>query len=211
MDKQIQTALQWRYATKLFNPNKKISDVDMNMLLEATRLAPSSLGLQPWKAYVVTNKVVREKLKIAAYNQPQVSDASHLVVFTARKVIDEKYVDSYLETVMKVRNQKIEEVEGYKKMLMGSTSGKTLEQTKEWTARQAYIALGFLLETAAMMEIDACPMEGFDTNQFDKILGIDKTDYASVAIVAVGYRSENDKYAKVTKVRFCKEEIFKQI
>lgn len=211
MNKNIQTALEWRYATKLFDANKKVSTNEIDLLLEATRLAPSSLGLQPWKAYVVTNKEIRSKLKIAAYNQPQVSDASHLVIFTARKDISEKYIDSYLATVKKVRNQKDEDVAGYRKMLLGSALGKTEEQIKEWCARQAYIALGFLLETAAIMQIDACPMEGFDTNQFDTILGLDKTDYASVAMVAIGYRSESDKYAQAPKVRFCKDELFTKV
>lgn len=211
MNTPILNSLNWRYATKAFNTDKLVSPSDIEVLLDAARLAPTSLGLQPWKAYVITNKDMCKKLKEAAWGQPQVSDASHLVIFTVRKTIDEKYVDSYIETVMKVRNQKKEEVEGYKKMLMGSVSGKTPEQIKEWSARQAYIALGFLLETAALMKIDTCPMEGFDTNQFDTILGLDKTDYTSVVMVSVGYRSESDKYAHVPKVRFCKDELFEMI
>ncbi|MCX6732757.1 MAG: NAD(P)H-dependent oxidoreductase [Candidatus Roizmanbacteria bacterium] len=211
MNKIISSALNWRYATKLFNPDKKVSNSDLNALLEATRLAPSSLGLQPWKAFVISNKEVRQKLKAAAWNQPQVSDASHLVIFTTLKRVTETYIDSYLNKVLEIRNQKKEDVEGYKKMLLGGTVGKSSDEMKAWTARQTYIALGFLLETAALMKIDACPMEGFDTAQFDKILGIDASEYTTVVMAAVGYRNDDDKYATVPKVRFCKEELFIQI
>lgn len=207
---KIQNALQWRYATKLFDVSKMVSDEDVNSLLEAARLAPSSLGLAPWKAYVVTNKDVREKLKSAAWNQPQISDASHLIIFAARKTVDESYVDLYLKRVMEVRNQKKEDVVDYKKMLMGAAS-KTPGELKAWNARQTYIALGFLLEAAAMMKIDACPMEGFDVAQFDTILGLDATEYTSVAIAAVGYRSKDDKYALAPKVRFEKKDMFAEI
>lgn len=210
MNQSIQSALHWRYATKKFNTEKKISDVNINKLLESARLAPTSLGLQPWRAYVITDKNIREQLKAVAWNQPQVSDASHLLVFTVRKTIDEKYIDAYLEEVMRVRNQKNEDVNDYKKMLMGSVN-KTPQQIKEWSGRQAYIALGFLLETAALMEIDACPMEGFDTFKFDTILELNKTDYTSVVMAAVGYRSDDDKYAKIPKVRRCNEELFVKI
>jgi len=211
MNSQIQSALNWRYATKLFNPEKKVPDADLETLLEAIRLAPSSLGLQPWKAYVITNKEIREKLKKAAYNQLQVGDASHLFVFATRKNVSDSYIDSYLGKVMEIRNQKKEDVQGYKKMIEGSITGRTDEMLKEWNARQTYIALGILLETAALMKIDACPMEGFDTAQFDTILGINKTDYASVVMAAIGYRSENDKYAAAPKVRFAQTDIIVRV
>jgi nitroreductase len=211
MNTSILPALQWRYATKGFNPEKKVSESELNSLLEAARLAPTSLGVQPWKAYVVTNKEVRAQLKSAAWNQPQVSDASHLVIFTVRKTIDEAYVDRLMKIVAETRNQKLEETNGYKQMILGSIKGKSSAEIKEWSARQAYIALGFLLESAALMSIDACPMEGFNTAQFDKILGLDKTEYTSVVMAAIGYRSEEDKYAKAPKVRFCKEELFQMV
>ena len=207
MSTQIQSALEWRYATKLFNTDKKISETDLDQLLETVRLAPSSLGLQPWKVIVVTNTEVREKLKAAAWNQAQISEASHLVIFLARKTLDEAYVDSYLHEAMKTRNQTTEDVMDYKKMIMGSVASRTPEAIKEWNARQAYIALGFLLESAALMKIDACPMEGFDPLQFDTILGLDKADYGSVVIAAIGYRSNGDKYALAPKVRFAKKDI----
>lgn len=211
MDTQIVSALNWRYATKVFNPEKKLSDKDLNTILEVIRLTPSSLGIHPWKALVVSNREVRTKLKAAAWNQAQVSDASHLIIFASRKNLDETYVDSYMKVVTNTRNQKKEDVQGYKKMIMNSFTGRTPEAIKEWNAKQAYIALGILLESAALMKIDACPMEGFDAAQFDVILGLDKSEYGTVVMAAVGYRSETDVYSKILKVRFPKKDIIKII
>lgn len=211
MNTQVIDALKWRYATKQFDTEKKVSDSDMDTLLEAMRLAPSSLGLQPWRAYVITDTKIREQLKAAAWNQPQLTEASHIVVFAARKNIDETYIDSYLKEVIKQRGQKWEDVQGYRTMLLGSINGKTPEMLFQWNARQAYISLGVLLETASLMKIDACPMEGFDTAQFDTILKLNETDYRTVVIAAVGYRSTADKYALAQKVRFAKDVIIKKI
>lgn len=211
MNTQIVTALKWRFATKLFNPDRSVCGSDLETLLEAVRLAPSSLGLQPWKVYVIANKDIKEKLKVAAWNQPQLTDASHIIVFATRKNIDESYINLYLEEVMKVRKQTKEDIAGYRKMIVSSTLGKTQEQLKAWNDRQVYIALGILLESAALLKIDACPMEGFDSNQFDEILGLNKTEYSSIVIAAVGYRSEKDTYAFAPKVRFEKERLISQL
>ncbi|MFZ2026207.1 MAG: NAD(P)H-dependent oxidoreductase [Microgenomates group bacterium] len=211
MDTHIIEALKWRYATKQFDTEKKVNDSDINTLLEVMRLAPSSQGLLPWKAFLVADEKIRGQLKAAAWNQAQLTDASHLIVFTARKDIDEHYIDSYLKEVVKQRNQKWEDIQGYRNMLLGSIAGKTPEKLFEWNARQAYISLGFLLEAAALMKIDACPMEGFDTAQFDAILKLNETEYRTVVIAAVGYRSTADKYALAQKVRFAKDEVIKKI
>lgn len=211
MDTQIVNALNWRYATKQFDVQKKVSDSDIATLLEVLRLSPSSLGLLPWKAIVVTDEKVRRELKAAAWNQAQLTDASHVIVFAARKNIDEEYIDTYLKEVVRQRNQKWEDVQGYRNMLLGAIAGKTPEQLFEWNARQAYISLGFLLEAAALMRIDACPMEGFDHAQFDTILKLNETEYKTVVIATVGYRSQADKYALAQKVRFAKEEVIKKI
>lgn len=211
MNTQIIDALKWRYATKQFDTEKKVSDSDMDTLLEAMRLAPSSQGLQPWRAYIITDKKIREQLKTAAWNQLQLTDASHIVVFTARKNIDETYIDSYLKEVIKQRGQKWDDIQGYRTMLLGSINGKTPEMLFQWNARQAYISLGVLLETASLMKIDACPMEGFDNSQFDTILKLKDAEYSTVVIAALGYRSQNDKYAMAKKVRFPKDMIIKKI
>ena len=189
MDSSIQNALNWRYATKLFNVDKKVSDKDLGTLLESIRLAPSSHGLQPWKIIVVTDKETREKLKKASWNQSQVTDASHLIVFAARKNIND------------------EDIKGHKQMILGSVKSRSPEAIEAWNARQVYIALGFLLETAAFLKIDTCPMEGFDPVQFDEILGLTKSDYTTVVLSPIGYRSDADKYALAPKIRFEKKDI----
>lgn len=207
MNNIVISALNWRYATKKFDATKKISVSDFDTLLESVRLSPSSLGLQPWKIVVVTDAKLREKLKIAAHGQSQVLDASHLIVFAARKNLDEKYINSYLGNVAQIRKQRDEDLSGYKQMILSSTSTKNKQQISEWNARQAYIALGVLLESAALLKIDACPMEGFDPIQFDTILNLTETDYSSVVIAPVGYRSLEDKYANAPKARFAKKDI----
>lgn len=207
MKDKVISALNWRYATKKFDATKKISDSDFDVLVESVRLSPSSLGLQPWKMVVIKDIKLREKLKLAAYDQPQVSDASHLLVFAARKNLNEKYINSYLSTVAQIRKQTNEDLSGYKQMILGSVSPKNERQILDWNARQTYIALGVLLESAALFKIDACPMEGFNPEQFDQILNLTETDYSSVVIAAVGYRSAEDKYASAPKVRFSKKDI----
>jgi nitroreductase len=203
--------LNWRYATKTFDANKKISDADFDELLEATRLAPSSYGFQHWKGIVVKNSETRKLLREAAYNQPQITDASHLVVFATPKVIDEKAINEFIELIAKTRNVSLESLEGYKKSIAGAVGRKPGKELGEWEARQAYIAMGFLLETAALKNIDSCPMEGFDNKKFDEILGLDKKGYQSQVICPLGYRSESDTHANDKKVRFSKEQTFEEI
>ncbi|MFZ2206890.1 MAG: NAD(P)H-dependent oxidoreductase [Microgenomates group bacterium] len=207
MKDKVISALNWRYATKKFDVTKKISDADFDALVESVRLSPSSLGLQPWKMLIVKDVKLREKLKVAAHGQPQVLDSSHFIVFAARKNLNEKYINSYLSNVAKIRKQTDETLGGYKQMLFGSVSKKNAQQILEWNTRQTYIALGVLLESAALFKIDACPMEGFNPEQFDQILNLTETDYSSVVIAAVGYRSVEDKYASTPKVRFAKKDI----
>ena len=202
--------LEWRYATKIFDSQKKIKEEDLNELLEATRLAPTSYGLQLWKAFVVKNSETREKLKEVAYNQTQITDASHLLVFATPKIVDEKGIAQFIELITKTRNVSEESLEGYRKLMEGAIKNKS-EAVGEWSAKQAYIALGFLLETAALKSIDACPMEGFDSKKFDEILGLTEKGFESRVVCALGYRAENDEYAKAKKVRFSKNETFEEI
>ncbi len=157
-------ALNWRYATKKFDANRKVSDPDLNEILEAGRLAPSSFGLQPWKFVVITDNKLREKLKEATWSQPQVCDASHLVVLAVRTDVDAKYIRDYVKKIAEVRKVSIESLKEYENMMLGAVEGgsKNAASVIEWSTRQVYIALGFMLETAALKGIDACPMEGFE-------------------------------------------------
>ena len=200
--------LSWRYATKKFDANKKIPADKLEQLLATVRLAPSSLGLQHYKIVVVENPDVREKLKAAAYGQPQITDASQVIVFAAETNLDETYVNKYVDEVAKVRQVTHESLEGYKSMMLGSVNGQTAEQKLAWAHKQAYIALGVLVSAASDLGIDICPMEGFSAPQFDEILGLKEKGLTASVIATIGYRSTEDVTATFAKVRKPSEELF---
>lgn len=203
---EIQKKLEWRYATKNFDPAKKIPAEKWEALENALLLAPSSFGLQPWKFLVVENPELRAKLRPASFDQSQITDASHLVVLTAHKGVDEKFVARYIERIMEVRSVSRESLTGFEKAMVDSVV-KGKPDKDAWARRQAYIAMGFLLETAALLDIDSCPMEGFIPAAYDEILGLAGTEYTSVLVVPLGYRSEKDATQNWTKVRFPKDEV----
>lgn len=209
--RNIIEALNWRYATKKFDTSKKLTDAELSTLTESLRLSASSFGLQPWKFITVSNPEIRAKLREAAWDQPQITDASHLIVLAVKKNIDAAAVDAYMESTAKARNVGVESLKGYGDMIKGSFTGKSPEALREWASRQVYIALGTLLTTAAHEGIDACPMEGFDNQKFDEILGLDKLGLGSRVLAAVGYRLSDDAAAKIQKSRFSKEEVFLEI
>ena len=203
--------LNWRYAAKAYDKSKKVSGSDLKLLEEAMLLAPSSFGIQPYKILVISDPALRERLGPAAYNQPAVTEASHLIVFAYKKTLTVEDIDGFVGRIAEVRGQTRESLAGLEEAVQGavkrSIDGGNIET---WNSRQAYIALGFLLETAAILDIDATPMEGFDPKQFDEILGL--TDYSSVAIAAIGYRdADNDWLAKLPKVRKPKSELIERL
>ena len=196
-------ALQRRYATKKFDPAKKISPSDWTALEQALILTPSSYGLQPWKFVVVTDPVLKAKLRPASWNQSQIEDCSHLVVFLAKEDITEADVDRFVARIAEVRGVTPESLAGYKGFMMGDlVNGARHAIIGEWAARQAYIALGNFMTSAALLDIDTCPIEGLDPAKYDEILGIKATGYRTLAACPAGYRSADDKYAGVPKVRF---------
>ena len=200
-------ALKWRYATKKFDATKKLSQEQFDTVLESLHLSASSYGLQPWKFIVVTNPEIRAKIKAAAWNQTQITDASHLIVLAVQTTVDAAYVDRFVASVSKTRNVPVDALKGYADMMKGSIAGRTLESVVEWSSRQVYIALGTALTAAAVSGIDACPMEGFDPKQVDDILGLAKMGLQSRVLMPVGFRAADDDMAKAPKVRFSKEEV----
>lgn len=200
--------LSWRYATKKFDATKKIAADKLEQLLATVRLAPSSLGLHHYKVIVVENPEVREQLKAAAYGQTQITDASQLIVFAAETNMDEAYVNKYLNEVAKVRQISHDSLEGYKGMLLGSVNGQTTEQKIAWAHKQAYIGLGVLISAASELDIDSCPMEGFNPAQFDEILGLKEKGLTTSVVATIGYRSAEDATANFIKVRKPAEELF---
>jgi nitroreductase len=209
--KNINEILNWRYATKKFDISKKIDEETMANLLEALRLSPSSYGLQPWKFILVKNKDVRAKIQEAAYGQSQIVDASDIIIFANKKNIDDNLVDQYLDFVAKERNIAVEKLQGLGGMIKGSFVSKTIEQLRSWAAHQLYLAVGVFLTSCAVLEVDACPMEGFDSAKVDEILGLSALNLESKAIVAIGYRSKDDSYSLDKKIRFSKKDVFIEI
>ncbi|MDY3556883.1 NAD(P)H-dependent oxidoreductase [Gemmata sp. JC717] len=203
----VLTQLGWRYATKKFDPAKKIAPELWAQLERAATLSPSSLGMQPWKFVVVTDPAVRQKLHPASYNQAQVLDASHLIVFAAKKPPTTADVDAVVARSAAVRGVPPESLDAYKKMMLGALSGMDAKQAHQWAAKQCYIALGTFLTAAALVGVDACPMEGFQADQYDEILGLKEKGLGAVVIATAGYRSPDDKYAEAAKVRFPVDEV----
>lgn len=201
----ILQSLNWRYATKQFDPTRKLSDADVATLLESLRLTASSFGLQPWKFYVITSQAVKDQLTPVSWNQKQVSDCSHLIVLTARKKIDPAYLESYVDDIVATRGTPKESLKGMHDMILGFAEGHPAPL--DWSKNQVYIALGTLLQTAGLLGVDACPMEGLDKAAYDKILNIDP-DYTTAVACPLGYRAATDKYAGLKKVRFPAEKLF---
>ncbi len=205
--KTVIEGLKWRYATKKFDPTKKLSQEQLDMLLEAMRLAPSSYGLQPWKFIVVTNPEKREQLKAAGYGQNQITDASHLIVFAVDTRINNEDIDKYIHAIAQTRGIPEESLKDFEGMMKSFVAGKSPEELTEWAARQAYIALGVLISAGATEGIDIAPMEGFDPAKFDEILELGQHNLASKVIAAIGFRAEDDAFAQMAKVRYPKEEV----
>lgn len=207
----IPEALNWRYAVKKFNPATKISPADWQTLMQSLLLAPSSYGLQPFKFLVIENSHVREQLKTASWNQAQVTDASHLVVFLYRESVDESFIQKYIDRIAQVRDTPKETLDGFKSVMVEKIAHAPEEWTRVWAQRQAYIAMGFLLETAALLKIDATPMEGLDPSAYDKILGVEGSGWKTVASVALGYRHSDDAFQNLKKVRSTEESLIEYV
>lgn len=200
--------LNWRYATKRYDTTKKLSPEQVELIKESLRLAPSSFGLQAWKFVHVTNPELRQQLREAAWNQPQLTEASDLFILATNASIDEAFVDRYIKSIADTRGIPTDALKGFRDMMVGSVSGRTPEQLETWLSRQVYIALGVAVAAAAENHIDASPMEGFDTAKFDELLGLNALGLKSRAILAVGFRSPEDADQNYKKVRFPKEEMF---
>lgn len=206
---EILERLNWRYATKKFDSSKKVSKEDLEVLLETIQLSASSYGVQPYRVAVIENEEKRKELQPKAWNQAQIVDASHLLVFCARTDVEDKDIDSLIEYTAEERGLNKADLSDYSNFMKDKIIKENDADTrKNWTARQAYIAIGNLLNAAAEMEIDACPMEGFNPEEFDEALGLKEKGLYSVALVTLGYRSTDDQAQHNAKVRRPKEELF---
>lgn len=201
VNKQILDAFQFRYACKAFDTEKKISEEDFETIIESARLSPSSFGFEPWKFLVIQNMDIREKLKTVAWGaQGQFPTASHLVVILSRKAVDTKAESEYINSVMRDVQKLPEDIQEMKGNFFKNFQQKDFDLTDErklfdWAGKQAYIPLANMMTSAAFLQIDSCPMEGFDRGKFEDILEqeglIDKNHFGVSVMVAFGYRAKD--------------------
>ncbi len=193
--------LQWRYATKRFDPNKILSKEQIDILKHAFNLTATSFGLQPLKLVVVSNAELKEQLMKASFNQPQVRDASHLLILCIEEKIDHNFIIDHFRRVEDTRNTPREILEPFEKNLIASFTEKDSDEIRDWMVNQLYLTLGTLLTVCAVEKIDSCPMEGFEPEKYDMFLGLDKMGLKSVIVMPVGYRDESDFFKNLKKVR----------
>ena len=200
--------LKWRYATKKFDPSKKISNEDLAKIKEAVQLSVSSYGLQLYKILIVEDSALREQLKPASWGQTQITDASHLFVFCSYASVKNEDIDEYINLKASTQGIAPGALTGYGDFMKSKLAEQTDSEKAHWTAKQTYLALGNLLAACAELNIDACPMEGFDAAQYDEILGLSQKGLSASVVATIGYRAEDDQTQNALKVRKPLELLF---
>lgn len=208
---ELNQALNWRYATKVFDANQQINDETFDALLQSLRLSPSSFGLQPWKFIVVENADLRQQLRAQSWNQPQVTDASHLIVLCAKEAVSTEDIEEWIKCLAITQSTPIDQLAPLQGMIQQFTSSMSPVDMQHWNTRQVYLALGQLMTSAAMLGIDTCPLEGISASAYDQILGLESSGYRTRVACALGYRSEQDKYATAPKARFAIEKVVARV
>ena len=198
---KIIESLSWRYATKKFDTNKKLSENKVKTLKEAFNLTATSFGLQTISMLVISNEDLKKSLIEHAYNQKQVYEASHLLVLCIQNDIKDQDVNDFFDNIKVIRNTPETILESYRNYLLQSMRDKSVEERQQWSMNQAYIALGNLMTVCAVEGIDSCPMEGFNPEKYDEILNLKDKGLKSLLLLPVGYRAEDDMFATFKKVR----------
>ncbi|PSB39346.1 NAD(P)H-dependent oxidoreductase [Aphanothece minutissima] len=205
---ELLDALRWRYATKQFDPSRRIPADTWAALEAALVLTPSSYGLQPWRFLVIEDPALRAELRPHSWNQSQITEASHLVVFLARRTIELADLTRLIEATSAARGMPAEPLEGYRQMMQKDlVDGPRSAAIASWASNQVYIALGNFMTAAALLQVDTCPIEGFSPPDYDRLLGLETTPYRSAVVCAAGYRDQADKYADLAKVRYPLDEL----
>lgn len=199
---------QWRYATKKFDASKKISTEDLNTIKEAIRLSASSYGLQPYKVFIIENPELRAQLQPASWGQSQIVDASQVIVFANMTQFGDTQIDAYIQNMAQTRGIPVESVQGYADFMKSKITPLSDEVKANWTAKQTYLALGNLLNVAAELKIDVTPMEGFEADKYNEILGLTEKGLNAAVVATIGYRHEEDATQHYAKVRKSNEELF---
>ncbi len=203
--------LEWRYATKRFEPNKKVKPSDIEILKRAVQLSVSSYGLQLYKVLIIEDQALREQLKQVSWNQNQITDSSHLFVFCNYTKVKPADIDAYIRLTSQMRNMDLEKLEGYGSFMKMKLAEKSAIEKTNWLERQPYLALGNLLMASAALKIDVCPMEGFEPKEYNKILDLDDKDLNACVIATLGYRHPKDITQDLPKVRKPMELLFEQV
>jgi nitroreductase/dihydropteridine reductase len=203
--------LKWRAAVKKYDPTKKLTEEQINTLLEAANLSPSAYGLQPYRFYVVSDDKTKAAMAEVGYHQPQFTTASHIIVFASAKTITHDDVNAFAANMAKTRGVDLESIAGYAKDMHHFVDSNDDASLEMWSSRQVYIPLGVLVAAASTLEIDSSPMQGFNPEALDALLGIDKDGFKSGAVVAVGYRSPEDVWSTWNKTRKPFNEIVKMV
>lgn len=204
--------LAWRYATKKYNPAKVVAQDKVDLILEAIRLSATSSGLQPYEVLVVTNNALREQIKPHAWNQSQITDSSHLLVFAAWDNYTAERINQMFDLTNDIRGFKNEGWENYRAMLLSTYPQRDAETNFQHAARQAYIGLGSALIAAAELKVDSTPIEGFEPAKVDEILGLKQKGLRSVLLLPLGYRAdEGDWLVNLTKVRRSREQFITEV
>jgi nitroreductase / dihydropteridine reductase len=201
-------AFEWRYATKKYDTTQQLSDELFDDLLRTVQLAPSSYGLQPYKFILVQDTAKLEPISRAAFGQPQITTASKVLVVAVETNINEETVRHYIDKATVVRKTERKNLEAREQFVNSKLDLLSPAQKIEWAEKQAFLAIGVLVSAAAAAGIDASPMEGFDHTQLDEILGLREQHLKSALLFALGYRSAEDEFATIPKVRKTKAELF---
>lgn len=204
-------ALNWRYATKKFDPNKKVEASKIDKLKEAIQLTATSYGLQSFKVFAIQNQEIKEKLLPVSYGQSQIVDADTVFVFANYTKVTNEDVDQYIDLIANTRSLKTDDLKGFGDYMKGAIGSIDDANKATWTSKQTYIALGSLLIAAGELEIDTCPMEGFEADKYNEILGLNDLNLNASVIVPVGYRSKDDQNQHAKKVRKSINDLFTTI
>ena len=199
---------KWRYATKKFDASKKVSASDLETLKEAIQLSTSSYGLQLYKVFIIENPEVRSQLQPASWGQSQIIEASHLFVFANIVDVQENHIDEYVQNIATTRGLSIDDLKGYSDFMKSKIVSLPVDQKSVWTSKQTYLALANLMNAAAELKIDVTPMEGFEPEKYNEILGFNALGLNASLVAAVGYRHEEDATQHYVKVRKPKQELF---
>lgn len=202
------TNQKWRYATKKFDATKKISLEDLETLKDAIQLSTSSYGLQPYKVFIIENPELRAKIQPFAWGQSQIVDASQLLVFANIINFGEVEIDNYINNLAETREIPVESVKGYADFMKMKITALPEEQRNTWTSKQTYLALANLMNAAAELKIDVTPMEGFEPENVNEVLGLNTLGLNASLLATIGYRHEEDATQHYKKVRKPKNELF---